>query len=155
VPGGQIINTTGTITGNGGENVIDLTQVNMTNGTVLINGTASDTFIFRVSGQFNVGNSSIRTTGGVTPDHVLWFFPNTSTIRSPNGAWDGTILALSSPVSFDNTPAGLGPCRGAVIACDDVNNNQPWVFSMVSGFDLISQPFIPEPATALLLTAGV
>jgi choice-of-anchor A domain-containing protein len=149
VPGNQIINSTGTITGNGGENVIDLSQVNMTNGTVLINGTANDTFIFRVSGDFNVGNSSLRVTGGVTPEHVLWYFPNTSSITSPNGAWDGTILALSSPVQFDNTPNCLGFVHGAIIASDDVNNNQNWVFSVISGFDIDYHPFrnVPEPAS--------
>jgi PEP-CTERM motif len=163
VSGNQITNTTGTITGNGpgSENVIDLTQVNMTNGTVLINGTASEDFIFRVSGQFNVGNSSIRATGGVTPDHILWYISGTNqTVKSPNGAWDGTILALNSGVSFDNTPSGLGACRGADIAADDVNNNQPWVFSTVSGFDINYAPFtsppgVPEPSTFVLAGLGV
>ena len=153
IPGKEITNSSGTITGNGGENVIDLTQVNMTNGNVLIGGTANDTFIFRVSGQFVVGNSTIRVTGGVTPEHVLWYFPNTSTIKSPNGSWDGTILALNSPVQFDNTPSGLGFVHGAIIASDDVNNNQNWVFSVVSGFDIDHHPFtnVPEPATLSLI----
>ncbi len=156
IPGNQITGS-GSVTGNGGENVIDLTQVNMTNGAFTINGTANDTFIFRVSGNFNVGNSSIRVAGGVTPEHVLWYFPNTSTIKSPNGAWDGTILALSSPVQFDNTPSGLGPNRGAIIASDDVNDNQNWVFSVVSGFDLNYHPFtaVPEPATVILGAIGL
>jgi choice-of-anchor A domain-containing protein len=157
IPGNQITNSTGTITGNGGENVIDLTQVNMTNGDVLINGTANDTFIFRVSGQFNVGNSTIRVTGGVTPEHVLWYFPNTSTIRSPNGAWDGTILALNSPIQFDNTPNALGFVHGAIIASDDVNNNQNWVFSVVSGFDIDHHPFtnVPEPTCCSVALAAL
>lgn len=157
VPGNQIINSTGTITGNGGENVIDLTQVNMTNGNVLISGTPNDTFIFRVSGDFNVGNSTIRVAGGVTPEHVLWYFPNTSSIKSPNGSWDGTILALKSPIQFDNTPSGLGFVHGAIIASDDVNNNQNWVFSVVSGFDIDHHPFtnIPEPVSLSMLLMGL
>ena len=108
VPGGQITNSTGTITGNGGENVINLTGVNMTNGNVLINGTANDTFIFRVRAEIlSSSNSSILAVGGVTPDHILWYFPGDSTIKSPNGRWDGTILAHNSGVQFDNTPNGL------------------------------------------------
>jgi choice-of-anchor A domain-containing protein len=93
----------------------------------------------------------------VTPEHVLWYFPNTSTIKSPNGAWDGTILALNSPVQFDNTPNGLGFVHGAIIASDDVNNNQNWVFSVVSGFDIDQHPFrnVPEPATGLLLAVAM
>ena len=156
IPGNQITGN-GSVTGNGGENVIDLTQVNMSNGAFTINGTANDTFIFRVSTQFNVGNSTIRVAGGVTPEHVLWYFPNTSTIKSPNGAWDGTILALNSPVQFDNTPNGLGFVHGAIIASDDVNNNQNWVFSVVSGFDIDHHPFtnVPEPATGLLLAVAM
>jgi choice-of-anchor A domain-containing protein len=156
VAGNAIGNATGTITGGPGENVFDITSVNMTNGTVLLSGGANDTFIFRVSGDFNVGNSSIRTTGGLTPNHVLWYFPNTSTIKSPNGAWDGTILALNSPIQMDNTPSGFGPNRGAIIASDDINNNQNWAFSVVSGFDLTTAPFVPEPASlSLLAIAGV
>jgi hypothetical protein len=115
-----------------------------------INGTASETFIFRVSGQFSVGNSSIRVTGGVTPEHVLWYLPAANNvIKSPNGAWDGTILALNSGVQFDNTPSGLGPNNGAIIAADDVNNNQNYTFTTVLGFDLNTHPFtnVPEPAT--------
>ena len=133
------------------------TQVNMSNGAFTINGTASDMFIFRVAGQFVVGNSSIRATGGVTPNHILWDITGTNqTVKSPNGAWDGTILALSSGVQFDNTPSGLGPNRGAVIAADDVNNNQNWVFSTVSGFDLNYTPFtpVPEPSSIVLLSLG-
>jgi choice-of-anchor A domain-containing protein len=155
----SITNTTGTITGTGGQNVYDLTSVNMSGGSVLINGTANDTFIFRVSGDFNVGNASIRVSGGVTPNHVLWYFPNTSTIKSPTGAWDGTILALNSGVSFDNTPNGLGPVRGAIIASDDKNNNQNYVFSVLSGFDIVSEPFepaaVPLPATAGGITVAM
>jgi choice-of-anchor A domain-containing protein/MYXO-CTERM domain-containing protein len=156
IPGNQITGN-GSVTGNGGENVIDLTQVNMSNGAFTINGTANDTFIFRVSGQFNVGNSTIRVTGGVTPEHVLWYFPNTSTIKSPNGAWDGTILALNSPIQFDNTPNGLGFVHGAIIASDDVNNNQNWVFSVVSGFDIDHHPFtnVPEPASLMLALVAI
>jgi hypothetical protein len=158
VTGNHIINTTPTISLNAGENVIDLTEVNMTNADVLISGGANDTVIFRVSGQFSVGNSSIRVSGGLTPNHVLWYFPTSnSTIKSPNGAWDGTILALSSSVSFDNTPSALGACRGAIIAADDVNNNQTWSVTAVSGFDLNTQPFtpVPEPGAALLIGGGL
>jgi hypothetical protein len=164
VSGGKITNTTGTITGNGPGvvNVVDLTQVNMTNGAVLISGSANEWFIFRVSGDFIVGNSSIRVTGGLTPDHVLWDITGTGvTVKSPNGAWDGTILALNSGVSFDNTPSGLGACNGAIIAADDVNNNQNWKFSIVSGFDLNYYPFegpdlpVPLPPSALLLGTGL
>jgi choice-of-anchor A domain-containing protein len=157
IPGNQIT-ATGSVTGlgAGSENVIDLSQVNMSNGNFTINGTATETFIFRVSGQFNVGNSTIRVAGGVTPAHVLWYFPNTSTIKSPNGAWDGTILALNSPVQLDNTPTALGPVHGAIIASDDVNNNQNWVFSIVSGFKIVQQDFtnVPEPTTAAMLLFG-
>lgn len=155
VPGNQITGN-GSVTGNGGENVADLTQVNMSNGAFTINGTANDTFIFRVSGQFNVGNSSIRVAGGVTPGHVLWYFPNNSVIKSPNGAWDGTILALNSGVQEDNTPAGLGFCNGAIIASDDVNNDQNYTFTVVSGFDLNFRPFtnVPEPGAMVLASVA-
>jgi choice-of-anchor A domain-containing protein len=155
IPGNAIGNSTPTITGAGGssENVYDITGVNMTNGNVLISGTANETFFFRVNGDFNVGNSTIRVTGGATPDHVYWYFPNSQSIKSPNGSWDGTILALNSGVQFDNTPSALGPVRGRIIASDDVNNNQNYVFSVVSGFDIVA---VPEPGSlGLLALAGL
>jgi hypothetical protein len=66
-------------------------------------------------------------------------------------------FGVNSPVSFDNTPSSLGPVRGAIIASDDVNNNQPWVFSVVSGFDINYTPFtpIPEPSTVVLGAFGL
>ena len=44
-----------------------------------------------------------------------------------------------------------------MIAADDVNNNQNWVFSTVSGFDQNYTPFtpVPEPSSIVLLSLGL
>jgi hypothetical protein len=146
LPGNKITGP-GSITGAGAghENVIDLTQVNMTSGNFTIDGTADETFIFRVAGDFKMTNDQMLLSGGVTPEHVLWFFPNsTSTIHTSNSTWNGTILALGDGVTFDNSkPTAF---NGAIIAADDKNANQPYVFSYVSGAQIDFHPFTePDP----------
>jgi hypothetical protein len=74
----QIQNTT-TITGNGGQNVISVTNhINLNNGqNLIISGGPSDTFIFNIApGQdFQVENgSSIILQGGVSPSQVMFNF---------------------------------------------------------------------------------
>jgi len=67
---GTISNTT-TINGNGGTNVIDLSGINLSNGALTLNGSASDVFIVNVAGSITSSNSNIAISGGVTPNHVL------------------------------------------------------------------------------------
>src|SRR5262249_38140680 len=61
---GNIGNST-TIDGNGGTNVINLSGINLGNGALTLNGSASDVFILNVHGNINSSNSNIAISGGV------------------------------------------------------------------------------------------
>jgi hypothetical protein len=73
---GQIQSSTN-ITGNGGQNVIQVSQVNLNGGaTLTISGGANDTFIIRMSGNFQLQGGSRITLNGVSANQVLFYFPN-------------------------------------------------------------------------------
>ncbi|MCE9556360.1 MAG: ice-binding family protein [Planctomycetes bacterium] len=141
--------------GAGSMNVYDLTDVKLTNNTVSITGTSTEVFIFRVSGDFSVGNSQIRVAGGVTPEHVLWDVTGTGNeVKSPNGGWDGTLLALGRQVNFDNTP-GSTPLHGQIIATDDATATSNIKYTIVSGLEMEYHPFTLLPPTVSITTTDV
>jgi len=97
-----------TLTGNGGTNVVNVSGIKMTNGTLTLSGSASDIFIINDSGKFSSSNSSIVLTGGVTANHVLFNVGGDVSITGGGGNdFFGTILAPSSNVSVhDKTLTG-------------------------------------------------
>lgn len=81
-----------TITGNGGLNVIDFTS--LTNPVLTINGTASDFFVFNVSGELQT--NQVMTLNGVSASQILWNFTGTmGTVFQTSGGDQvfGTFLA--------------------------------------------------------------
>jgi hypothetical protein len=88
-----------TINGNGSINVISLPSVNVSNGTVTIQGTASDVFVINVAGKFVLDASKVVLSGGVLPCNILWNFTtaNISTtyqVKLKNGSTGvGIVLA--------------------------------------------------------------
>jgi choice-of-anchor A domain-containing protein len=100
------IKTATTVTGNGNVNVINITG-DIT-ASLTLSGSASDVFIVNVQGNLVLRNhESISLTGGVTADHVLFNFTNsTGKVISAGGATiNGTILALGYNVTL----------RGAIV----------------------------------------
>src|SRR4029077_4907867 len=66
-----------TITGNGGQNVIQVggnSGIHLSGGNFILHGGPSDTFIFQIpSGNFALsGDTNIVLQGGVTANHVFW-----------------------------------------------------------------------------------
>ena len=104
---GTIGNNT-TIVGNGGLNVVNVSGIKMTNGTLTLSGSANDIFIINDSGKFSSSNSSMVLTGGVTANHVLFNVAGDVSITGGGGDnFFGTILAPSSNVSVhDKTLTG-------------------------------------------------
>jgi choice-of-anchor A domain-containing protein len=150
-----------TFTGNGGVNVIGLTNgINMTNGSAItISGSANDVFIFDVSSQFVSNNGgSIVLTGGVTADDILWNYTGTSAAAFTGGSvgsnyWDGTVLAPYAQINLHDRSF-----NGAYISGQNI--------SITSNPAINFMPFtppssVPEPATyattlgALLCVVGL
>lgn len=63
---------TTTVTGNGGLNVIKVGTIE----SLKLSGSASDIFVFNVSGAFNTNQAMVL--GGVLPSHILFNFTGTS-----------------------------------------------------------------------------
>jgi hypothetical protein len=93
------LTSTQTIVGNGGQNVIDVTNnVHLSGGnTFTISGGPSDTFVF------NIGNGGLQLDGGsnivlsgVKPSQVVFYFPGSASWEvqtSGNANTAGTFLA--------------------------------------------------------------
>ena len=98
---GTVSNPT-TITGTGGQNVIKV------NGDIkaslILNGTASDTFIVNVTGTLSLGGSSVLgVSGGVGSGNVLYnFIGSSGTISTHVGnIMNGTLLAPKYSFNLD------------------------------------------------------
>ena len=86
------ISTATTFTGNGGMNVIDV--ANIQNAPLTISGSASDTFIINISGQFNTNQKMFLN--GVSASQIIFNFTGTSgNVFSTSGGDQlyGTFLA--------------------------------------------------------------
>ena len=103
-----------TWSGSGGNNVASLTSFGYSAGdTLTLNGTASDYFIFNISGGWSMSSGANIVLGAnVSPDHVLFNLLQSADGGSgadvtANGSSTGygVILALDRNITFD-TPGG-------------------------------------------------
>src|SRR5213078_915073 len=88
-----------TIVGNGGLNVICVTNVTLSGGKkVFLMGGASDQFVVNVTGNWALsGGSQIRVAGGVQPNAVLY-----------------NIIGTGGQVAFSGGGGGTGCCKAIV-----------------------------------------
>jgi len=103
-----------TITGSAETNVLHLTKLNITSGTLTLNAPPGGTFIINISGSFNLtGGSRIVLTGGITPCDVLYNIVGNVGNVSMTGksALSGILLAPERQISL-----GPGLITGEVIA---------------------------------------
>lgn len=125
-----VINRTDSMT------VVRMSSVNLNGGTIILNGNMSgtDTFVIQVLGDMDFSQSQI-VLNNVTPDQVVWVFPNPSDIliNKDTSVFQGTILAPTSSVEYHN-PATF---NGAIIALN---------INVHSDFNLTHHPLdIPCP----------
>jgi hypothetical protein len=84
-----------TFTGNGGLNVIDVTDIH--NAKLTLSGTANDYFVFNVTGELQT-NRAMTLSGGVLPSHVLFNLTGSGTVLFQTSGGDllyGTYLATN------------------------------------------------------------
>jgi hypothetical protein len=128
------------ITGNGGVNVIDVNGIDLTNGTLTLNGGANDIFIINDTGDFKFSNSDM-VLNGVSASHILFNVSGNTAIAITGGGpvnFYGTILDPFGDVQVHDKNL-TGEIIGKTV--EDT-----------SGFDVTNTPFtppsnVPEPAT--------
>jgi len=94
-----------TITGGVGTNVLNITSLNISNGTVTLNAPHGGSFIMNVSGGFALsGTSKIVLAGGVNPSDVLYNIVGSggSVSMSGGASVTGILLAPQRGVSLSN-----------------------------------------------------
>jgi choice-of-anchor A domain-containing protein len=94
-----------TITGGAGINVLNITNIVISNGTLTLNAPQGGSFIMNVSGSFALsGTSKIVLAGGITPSDVLYNFVGTGggVAMSGGASVTGSILAPQRGIALSN-----------------------------------------------------
>ncbi|ELS00585.1 Protein of unknown function (DUF3494) [Xenococcus sp. PCC 7305] len=127
----------------GNLNVISLTSLSYNYDTLELVGDSDDYFIFNITGDFDCSGCEIELTG-VSPEHVLFNFPNQSTINinKSDTIFRGTILAPSSDVLYHN-PAVF---EGAIVA-KNINVHSDFNLTYM-GFEPLSSQTPPSIKTS-------
>ncbi len=96
-----------TVTGGSGFNVIDASEVSMSNGSLTLSGNANSVFVINVSGNFSTSNSDVVLSGGVLPQNVVFNIGGSLTITGGGGeTYFGTILVKGSATVHDKILEG-------------------------------------------------
>lgn len=132
-----------TITGNGGMNVISLNTLKLDGGgTLTLQGSASDYFVFNITGNYTQSaQSPVVLSGGITPSHVLWNFIGGPAGAGANigGGSDAVGIFLAPFRDFSITDSVL---TGSVIAAGDLK--------ITSQALVINVPEIPTTSALLI-----
>lgn len=110
-------------------------------GTLTLNGSASDIFIFKMSATLNTAvGSQILLTGGIQASNVFWQVGSSATLGGSSSHFEGNVLALTSITmgSGSIVDGRLLAENGAVT---------------LGGSDSVTVSAIPEPAITALLAA--
>jgi hypothetical protein len=141
------------------ENVLDLSSVNLTNGTITFNdnGNAGAKYIVNVTGAFNLSGTTIQLAGGAAASDIIFNIEGTGqSVQITGGTTLGTLLVPNSNVTI----GGGGTLTGALIA--GVNNagksytltEQSTGYSITS-FAYVPRANVPEPSSIALFGAGI
>jgi hypothetical protein len=113
-----------------GANVFLLSGVNLNGKTVILNGMASDYFIFNVTGDLFFSASNINLVGGITASHVLFNFigpaPGDELVLKNSGNFRGTVLAPDRAIRVDHltvTGALIGGGDGSFSLLDKAGSS--------------------------------
>ena len=81
--------------------VLSINAVNLSNGSLTLNGNAHTTFVLNITGDFTINNSNIFATGGLLASHILFNLEGTATFNMQQGTTaTGTFMALNRNVDL-------------------------------------------------------
>ncbi len=108
-----------TISSTGAQTVVNLTSLNISSdGNLTLNGSATDTFIINVAGNFSLsGSGGIYLSGGLIADNVTFVHQGTQTVSVGAGtAMQGSILSPTGAINF----SGNAAYNGTLISGKDI-----------------------------------
>lgn len=139
-----ILNASGTLT------LDSIGAINLNNANLTLNGASNQYFVIKSSGDLSlVGTAALQLTGGITPDHVIYYFTGSSgSFNTKVGdTMDGIFLAPDYTMSLD------GIFNGELISGENISLLSGAVVNQVSSTSSISAT--PEPSTWLLFGTGI
>ena len=81
-------------------NVVDVSAVQLTNGTLTLEGNSSSVFVINVAGNFSTSNAGVVLSGGVLAKNVVWNIGGSMTITGGGlETYFGTALVLHGEVN--------------------------------------------------------
>ncbi len=149
--------TTKTIVGTTGTNILKLSSINLTQGqTLKLSAPAGGSFLIDVIGTFNLSNSSsivVDTGSGLQPLDVLYALGSNTSLTASGTASrasiiDGIILANSGNINISQ-----GQVNGEVIGACDLVFSQSGTSNGLSPIPEVSS-FLPLLGLFSLATAG-
>jgi hypothetical protein len=136
------INSSFALNAGGAFNEFQLGGINLNNANLVINGGANSYVVILVTGNMSLtGTASILLSGGITADHVLFYFnnPKASINTHVGDVLNGIFLAPTATMVLDGT------WNGEIISGGNV--------TLQSGMTVNNQ--VPEPTTLSLLGVGL
>ncbi len=143
------------------ENVLDVSSVSLTNGTITFNdnGNAGAKYIINVTGNFSLTNTNMVLTGGATAADIIWNIEGTgSSVSITGGTSYGTFLVPQSNV----TVGGGGSLTGELIAGANSLGKGYTLTEQSSGYNVTSFAYVartvskvPEPSSIALFGTGI
>lgn len=148
-------NTTQTIAGNGGVNVLSITgDIGLNNATVTLTGGPNDIFVINLEGKFEVkGAGKIIAGSGMDASRILINVigtlggPGGNVVKGENCEVHGTFLVTARQVDIKGSSI-FGAIYGGTseIKLDKAGSTLA---------DINYVAFVPEPATLALLVVGI
>lgn len=127
-----------------GAGVYNLSQLQLNNGAHLIlSGSASDQFIFNISGTLSLNSAQILLSGGLTSDDVIFNITGSSAVQFSGGLNNESILngiILAEGANVQVTP---GEVNGEIIGGANIN--------IASGGSVNCTPPLPDGGKTMVM----
>ena len=159
-PTTSIGNSTGTVTGTAGVNVLNITALNLNHAGLTLNAPKGGQFVINDSGQFTLNSGVINLAGGLTPSDVVFNLTGIGPdVHTSGGLHDESVvngILLAEGRKLDFSP---GLVNGEVISDSDhihfVSGAEVHQATPPPGPSLPGAATAPEPASVVLLVLGL